>query len=343
MTTLFTIGYQGHAITTFCAILKAHGITMIVDVRERPFSRKPDFNKKRLSAHAAQVALRPDLGPVSREAALNACMGLFAPGEISRTRSAREREISTWKQWRIRLGGGYTTLVDATEIGGAMFDQLDLTVAVGKRDYRRRLPELQARLFDMEGWDAAGKGGAIQRLTAKLDPRSNTVHAIAAPTGDDKARHYLYRFWRRLPPRGAIAIFDRSWYGRVLVERVEGFARPDEWRRAYAEINAFERQLVDFGAIVCKFWLHISPEEQLKRFEQRQNVPYKAWKLTEEDWRNREKWPQHAAAANEMLFRTSPPTAPWTIVVAEDKRFGRITVLNTVVQRLESELGRVAW
>jgi polyphosphate kinase 2 (PPK2 family) len=238
-----------------------------------------------------------------------------------------------------------------------ILDRVDLELSIDDKTYKEQRKQLQAKLYLLglevyrqqrpvvlvfEGWDAAGKGGAIQRLTAKLDPRSNIVHAIAAPTGDDKARHYLYRFWRRLPPRGAIAIFDRSWYGRVLVERVEGFARPDEWRRAYAEINAFERQLVDFGAIVCKFWLHLSPEEQLKRFEQRQNVPYKAWKLTEEDWRNREKWPQHAAAANEMLFRTSTPTAPWTIVVAEDKRFGRITVLNTVVQRLEGELGRVA-
>jgi AMP-polyphosphate phosphotransferase len=237
-----------------------------------------------------------------------------------------------------------------------ILDRVDLNVSLDAAAYKQQRKKLQAKLYLLglevyrqqrpvvvvfEGWDAAGKGGAIQRLTAKLDPRSNVVHAIAAPTGDDKARHYLYRFWRRLPPRGTLAIFDRSWYGRVLVERVEGFARPDEWQRAYAEINEFERQLVEFGTIVCKFWLHLSPEEQFKRFEQRQNVPYKAWKLTDEDWRNREKWPQYEAAANEMLLRTSTPTAPWTIVVAEDKAFGRITVLQTVVQRLEDELGRV--
>ncbi len=237
-----------------------------------------------------------------------------------------------------------------------ILDRVDLQVSLDEAVYKQRRKHLQAKLYLLgleiyrqqrpvvlvfEGWDAAGKGGAIQRLTAKLDPRSNTVHAIAAPTGDDKARHYLYRFWRRLPPRGAIAIFDRSWYGRVLVERIEGFARPDEWQRAYAEINEFERQLVGFGTIVCKFWLHLSPEEQLRRFEERQNVPYKAWKLTDEDWRNREKWPQHEAAANEMLLRTSTPTAPWTIVETEDKRFGRIKVLSTVVQRLEDELGRI--
>jgi polyphosphate kinase 2 (PPK2 family) len=209
---------------------------------------------------------------------------------------------------------------------------------LGLELYRQQRPALLV----FEGWDAAGKGGAIQRLTAELDPRGYIVHAIAAPAGEDKARHYLYRFWRRLPPRGQLAIFDRSWYGRVLVERVEGFARPDEWRRAYGEINEFERQLVDFGTIICKFWLHLSPEEQLRRFEARQNVPYKAWKLTDEDWRNREKWPQYEEAVDEMLLRTSTPAAPWTIVESEDKRYGRVKVLRTVVQRLESELGKVS-
>lgn len=234
--------------------------------------------------------------------------------------------------------------------------QVDLRQRLDEKEYSTRLKRLQAQLHLLglatynqqrpvvlvfEGWDAAGKGGAIQRLTAELDPRAYTVHAIAAPSGDDKTHHYLYRFWRRLPPRGQLAIFDRSWYGRVLVERVEGFARPDEWGRAYAEINEFERQLVDYGTIICKFWLHLSPEEQLRRFEERQNVPYKAWKLTEEDWRNREKWDQYIEAVDEMLLRTSTPAAPWTVVEAEDKRFGRVKVLNTLVQRLESELGKV--
>ncbi|WP_287908334.1 hypothetical protein, partial [Chloroflexus sp.] len=234
--------------------------------------------------------------------------------------------------------------------------RVDLSLRLDDETYHRELKRLQAKLYLLglqvyhqkrpvvivfEGWDAAGKGGAIQRLTAELDPRAYIVHAIAAPTGDDKARHYLYRFWRRLPPRGQFAVFDRSWYGRVLVERVEGFARPEEWRRAYAEINQFERQLVDFGTIIAKFWLHISPEEQLRRFEQRQNVPYKAWKLTDEDWRNREKWPAYLEAVDEMLLRTSTPFAPWTIVEAEDKKFARIKVLRTAVDVLESELGVV--
>jgi polyphosphate kinase 2 (PPK2 family) len=241
------------------------------------------------------------------------------------------------------------------EVAGAL-GRVDLSLRLEQKAYERELKELQAKLHLLglavyrqqrpvalvfEGWDAAGKGGAIKRLTEKLDPRGYIVHAITAPSGEDKTHHYLYRFWRRLPPRGNIAIFDRSWYGRVLVERIEGFAREDEWQRAYAEINEFERQLVEFGTIVCKFWMHISPDEQLRRFEERQNVPYKAWKLTDEDWRNREKWPRYTQAADEMLLRTWTPAAPWTIVESEDKRFARIKVLRTVVRRLEEELGPV--
>jgi polyphosphate kinase 2 (PPK2 family) len=217
--------------------------------------------------------------------------------------------------------------------------RVDLTQRIAEEEYERVLALLQAKLHLLgfqvyqqkrpvvvvfEGWDAAGKGGAIHRVTAEIDPRSYVVHPIAAPAGDDKAHHYLYRFWRRLPPRGQIAIFDRSWYGRVLVERVEGMARIDEWQRAYTEINEFERQLVAFGTVVCKFWLQISPEEQLRRFEERQSSPFKSWKLTDEDWRNRARWPLYEAAADEMLLRTSTPAAPWTIVESEEKRFGRV-------------------
>ena len=237
-----------------------------------------------------------------------------------------------------------------------ILQRVDLSKKIDEKKYERKLAQLQAKLHLLgfqvyqqkrpvvlvfEGWDAAGKGGVIQRITEKIDPRSYIVHSISAPSGDDKVRHYLYRFWRRLPPCGAIAIFDRSWYGRVMVERIEGFARPDEWQRAYIEINEFERQLTDFGTIVCKFWLHISPEEQLRRFEERRNIPYKAWKLTDEDWRNREKWPQYEQAVDEMLLRPSIPAAPWTIVEADDKRFARIKTLRTLVKRLEQELGKV--
>lgn len=244
----------------------------------------------------------------------------------------------------------------ATFTAPSILHRVDLSLKLDEKTYAEKLRRLQAKLHLLgfqvylqkrpvilvfEGWDAAGKGGAIRRVTEELDPRGYVVHAIAAPAGEDKTRHYLYRFWRRLPSRGQIAIFDRSWYGRVLVERVEGFAHPDEWLRAYAEINQFERQLIDFGTIVCKFWMHISPEEQLRRFNERQHIAYKAWKLTDEDWRNREKWPLYEQAVDEMLLRTSTPAAPWTIVEAEDKRYARIKVLRTIVKRLEAELGKV--
>ncbi len=256
----------------------------------------------------------------------------------------------------LRNGSIAVTMPDLVRTESGILQRVDLSLKLDEKTYSRSLKRYQARLHLLgyeayrkerpivllfEGWDAAGKGGAIQRVTEELDPRSYVVHAIAAPIGEDKIHHYLYRFWRRLPSRGQIAIFDRSWYGRVLVERVEGFARMEEWQRAYAEINEFERQLVEFGMIVCKFWVHISPEEQMQRFEERQSVPYKSWKLTDEDWRNREKWPLYEEAANEMLQRTSTPAAPWTIIESEDKRYGRVKVLNTVVQRLEAELGTI--
>ncbi len=256
----------------------------------------------------------------------------------------------------LRNGSIAVTMPDLVRTESGILQRVDLSLKLDEKTYSRSLKRYQARLHLLgyeayrkerpivllfEGWDAAGKGGAIQRVTEELDPRSYVVHAIAAPIGEDKIHHYLYRFWRRLPSRGQIAIFDRSWYGRVLVERVEGFARMEEWQRAYAEINEFERQLVEFGMIVCKFWVHISPEEQMRRFEERQSVPYKSWKLTDEDWRNREKWPLYEEAANEMLQRTSTPAAPWTIIESEDKRYGRVKVLNTVVQRLEAELGTI--
>jgi polyphosphate kinase 2 (PPK2 family) len=191
-----------------------------------------------------------------------------------------------------------------------------------------------------EGWDAGGKGGNIKRVTEKLDPRGYEVFPIAAPKGEDATHHYLWRFWRRLKPpeEKQVLIFDRSWYGRVMVERIEGFCTEAEWKRAYREINEFERQLVDFGMILVKFWIHISKEEQLRRFEVRQDTPYKAWKLTKEDWRNREKWDAYEGAVNEMLLKTSTVTAPWTVVEGNDKWFARVKTLGTLVQVLSDEL-----
>ncbi len=234
-----------------------------------------------------------------------------------------------------------------------MLETVDLSVSLDRKTYEIDLPRWQVQLRELgyqvymrkrpvviafEGWDAAGKGGSIKRLTEMLDPRGYIVYPIAAPAGEDASHHYLYRFWRRLPEAGQIAIFDRTWYGRVLVERIEGFCTEAAWRRAYREINAFERQLVHFGAIVAKFWLEISREEQLRRFELREHSDYKAWKLTQEDWRNREKWPQYRAAVEEMLVKTSTAVAPWTIVEANDKLWGRVKVLRTLVAQLSREL-----
>jgi len=219
--------------------------------------------------------------------------------------------------------------------------------------YATQLPALQARLSKLgwaalrkqvpmvlmfEGWDAAGKGSAIRRVTQALDPRLYHVVGIAAPTDEERAQHYLWRFWRHLPRAGYTTIFDRSWYGRVLVERVEGFATPVEWGRAFGEINAFEEQLVAHGTVLCKFWIHISPEEQLRRFKERETVPYKRYKITDEDWRNREKWPLYQRAVDDMVAHCSTEFAPWTLIAGNDKKFARVQILQTIVQRLEAEL-----
>ena len=236
-----------------------------------------------------------------------------------------------------------------------MLETIDLNKSISKEEYVRDLIRYQLQLRDLayqlyvqkrplvivyEGWDAGGKGGNIKRVTEKLDPRGYEVYPIAAPTGEDKTHHYLWRFWRRLKPpdEKQILIFDRSWYGRVLVERLEGFCTEAEWKRAYREINEFERQLVDFGTILVKFWIHISKEEQLRRFEARQETPYKAWKLTDEDWRNREKWDLYEEAINDMLLKTSTLTAPWTIVEGNCKWYARIKALKTLVEALTNEL-----
>jgi polyphosphate kinase 2 (PPK2 family) len=234
-----------------------------------------------------------------------------------------------------------------------MLETLDLTRRLDRASYVREVTRRQVQLRELgyqvylqkrpvviafEGWDAAGKGGAIKRITEKLDPRGYIVYPISAPEGEDKTRHYLYRFWRRLPERGQIAIFDRSWYGRVLVERVEGFASEAEWKRGYKEINSFERQLRDFGTILLKFWIHISREEQLRRFEERKAIGYKSWKLTEEDLRNREKWSAYEEAVEQMLVKTSTATAPWTLVEGNDKYWARTQVLAKLVKVLSDEM-----
>ncbi len=247
--------------------------------------------------------------------------------------------------------------VDAGTPAGTILDRVDLSLSLDREAYEAQRDEFNERLSTAEhelyikripavicyeGWDAGGKGGNIKRLTQGLDPRGYEVVPIAAPTKEEKAHHYLWRFWRGIPKAGHITIFDRTWYGRVLVERVEGFCSEADWKRAYDEINQFERQLVDFGAVLVKFWLQIDAAEQLRRFQERQNTPYKQWKITDEDWRNREKRPAYEPAVVEMLRRTSTPHAPWTILEANCKYYARIKALRTVAEALEKAVGRGA-
>jgi len=230
---------------------------------------------------------------------------------------------------------------------------LNLTRTLEKKDYEAELLDLQGRLnlltrhknfkkhsivLVFEGVDAAGKGGGIRRITQALDARTYHIQPVAAPTEEERAQPYLWRFWRHLPRRGKVMIFDRSWYGRVLVERVEGFCAEADWQRAYSEINDFEDQIVRSQTLLLKFWLSISQEEQLRRFEERQVTPFKRFKITDEDWRNRDKWPQYERAICDMIDRTSTEIAPWTLIESEDKRYGRLKILRTLVQRLEDEL-----
>src|SRR3954451_6233704 len=240
-------------------------------------------------------------------------------------------------------------------------DEVDLGLGLDRHEEERELKALGDRLAQLrltlgglvgecrlgpplivvfEGWDASGKGGAIKRLVAPLDPRHVRVSQFAAPTADEKRHHFLGRFWPALPGWGGMTVFDRSWYGRVLVERVEGFAAEDQWRRAYGEINAFERTLADEGAIIVKFWLHVSAREQLKRFRARAEDPLKSWKLTDEDWRNREKRPQYEAAVEEMLEQTDQSYARWHLIAAESKRYARVAVMRLVAEEIEAGLRR---
>ncbi|WP_062114222.1 polyphosphate kinase 2 family protein [Aureimonas sp. AU40] len=228
-------------------------------------------------------------------------------------------------------------------------NRLDMDSSLEKDVYESRLEAIQLKFREIqqaylhtgdsavvvfEGWDAGGKGGTIRRMSAVMDPRGFKVWPIAAPTPQDLQHHYLSRFWARLPAKGEICVFDRSWYGRVLVERVEGFAKPAEWGRAYDEINEFERLLTDAGTRVVKLFLFITEDEQMKRFEDRMEDPLKRWKLSYEDFRNRDKWGEYEDAANEMLERTSSRSAPWLVVPANDKRFARIEALGTIADRL---------
>jgi len=272
-----------------------------------------------------------------RDAIRHALEGTPAAAAVRRRRSKRDPD----------------TTLEQIEQEFNVLDKLDMAQRLSRRQFKTAIEEQQSRLNLLqrkasakgvstiavfEGWDAAGKGGAIRRITAALDARDYQVTAIAAPTDEERARHYLWRFWRHLPRAGRMTIFDRSWYGRVLVERVEGFATEAEWRRAYAEITSFEEHLVTHGILVVKFWIHITKQEQLKRFRERAHIAHKRWKITEEDWRNRKKWPAYTRAVDEMVARTSTSIAPWTLVEGNDKLFARVKVLKTLADRMEGRL-----
>jgi polyphosphate:AMP phosphotransferase len=267
-----------------------------------------------------------------------------APATESRAAPTRKRR---------RLPRDADTTLEQIEQQFNVLDKLDMSQHLSRQRFKTAIEEQQSRLNLLqrkasakgvstiavfEGWDAAGKGGAIRRITAALDARDYQVIPIAAPTDEERARHYLWRFWRHLPRAGRMTIFDRSWYGRVLVERVEGFATDAEWRRAYAEITSFEEHLVTHGILVVKFWIHITKAEQLKRFRERTRVTHKRWKITEDDWRNRKKWPDYTLAVDEMVARTSTSVAPWTLVEGNDKPFARVKVLTTLADRMEQRL-----
>ncbi len=299
------------------------------------------------------------------EAAIRRTDAGHAPWHLVEAADRRYRELTTGQvllaALRERLGqtGGAASPARAARKPApakarvTILDRVDLKQRLTAQDYAKQLERFQGKLTRLawaayakkvstvalfEGWDAAGKGSAIRRVTQAIDPRLYRIVPIAAPTDEERAHHYLWRFWRHLPRAGMTTIYDRSWYGRVLVERVEGFAREDEWSRAYLELNDFEEQLSQHGIALLKFWIQISKEEQLRRFKERQTVPFKQYKITDEDWRNRGKWDAYKAAVNDMVTHTSTTFAPWTLVAGNDKKFARVQILRTWCERLEALL-----
>ncbi len=281
-----------------------------------------------------------------------------AATELAKSNATVASAVTTRKRAtkKTRTDAAAESSLQLTELKqSTVLDVLDMSLQLPKETYKQKLQQFQARLNELhrkalkkkistillfEGPDAAGKGGAIRRVVAALDARHCRVIPIAAPTDEEWANHYLWRFWRHLSRAGKFTIFDRSWYGRVLVERVEGFARESEWRRAYAEINDFEEQLTESGIVLMKYWIHITKEEQLARFNARKDIPHKQWKLTEEDWRNREKWDDYVHAVNDIVEHTSTRLSPWTLVEGNDKRYARVKVIESLCNSLEQALKR---
>ncbi len=331
--------------------------------RLRELERHPETRWRVSDTDWKHFALYDRFRKIS-ETALRQTSTAYAPWTIVEGLDPRYRSLTVGETLldglRRRLDGGQASPATSTAMaaptplppldGRTLLAALDQTKRTERSAYRDALDRLQGRLnllvrdrrfsqhalaVVFEGGDAAGKGGAIRRVTQALDARTYRVIPIAAPTEEERAQPYLWRFWRHAPRRGRVTMFDRSWYGRVLVERVEGFCATGDWLRGFSEINDFEEQLAANGTLVVKFWLEISPDEQLRRFEERQATDFKAYKLTPEDWRNREKRPQYDLAVNDMVERTSTAVAPWTLVAADDKYGARLQVLSTLVARLE--------
>lgn len=280
----------------------------------------------------------------------------YAAMKILAVVSARLADEVEQKKQRCSKGCSVPQSEQANQFQSGVLSGVDLSKTIEKEDYKTRVDELQKKLeflhseiyrlripviLGFEGWDAGGKGGAIRRLTSHLDPRGYQVNPTASPNDIEKVHHYLWRFWNHMPKAGHIAIFDRTWYGRVMVERVEGFCTQDQWKRAYQEINEMESHMANSDAVILKFWLHIDKDEQERRFRERSETPSKQWKITDEDWRNREKWDQYEIAVNEMLVRTSTTYAPWIVVEGNSKYYARVKVLETVVAALEAKIADV--
>ncbi|MCI8583091.1 MAG: polyphosphate:AMP phosphotransferase [Dorea sp.] len=272
---------------------------------------------------------------------------------VVHTLEEKIEELKRQKKQEKKVGKQTDSSVSNGRLKESILGKTDLSLAYTKEEYKKKLIKLQKKMeklhgelyrrripvvLGFEGWDAGGKGGAIKRLTERMDPRGYVVHPTASPNDIERAYHYLWRFWIDMPKAGHVTIFDRTWYGRVMVERIEGFCMKQEWQRAYKEINDMEKDLADAGAIVLKFWMQIDKDEQARRFKARQENPEKQWKITDEDWRNREKWDKYEEAVDEMLIRTSTPGAPWIVVEGNNKYYARIKVLETVVNAIEERL-----
>ena len=319
--------------------------------RNKKFEKYQEMNEEMLTRTDTEYAPWNVVEAVDRRFATAKIYAVVTQILTEKVEEARRKADS-------RRGTDASEAVDIkkdTHFRESILGKADLSLTYSKEEYKERLEVLEKKMeklhgelyrrripvvLGFEGWDAGGKGGAIKRLTEKMDPTGYVVHPTASPNDIEKAHHYLWRFWADMPKAGHVTIFDRTWYGRVMVERIEGFCSKREWQRAFKEINDMEKDLTDAGAVVLKFWMQIDKDEQARRFKARQENPEKQWKITDEDWRNREKWEQYEEAVNEMLIRTSTPNAPWVVVEGNCKYYARIKVLETVVRAIEERLGR---